>query len=266
MFALKSLKNSLLPELPSEYQFGDYSLPIVLSARRKSIAVKQKQGQLLLEVPKAIKPNQLSQVLKDNHKWLSKRIETLEQETTPVFSGAHGDRFSLFGQEFQCQWVQNPKSELNCINNQLVQLQLCHNHFLANISFVDSLSDQKKSQLCCNEIETLFKEKANEYLKAKLDFYAQQMGLQYQSLTVKGYKSRWGSCYSDGRIQFNWRLLQAPEWVIDYVVVHELAHLVHANHSRNFWGLVERHYPRTKEAKQRIKMQGRAWIEFLQNT
>ncbi|GAB6070780.1 SprT family zinc-dependent metalloprotease [Thiomicrorhabdus hydrogeniphila] len=264
MFELQSLKNSLLPELPSEYQFGDYSLPIVLSARRKSIALKQQKGQIVLEVPKAIKAKQLSRLLKANQQWILRRIEVLSEYTAPEFTGKHGESFSFFGQNYVCAWSSLSENNVHLSKKNPIQLQFCHISHLANISFCDTVSNSLKESLCCQTIERVFKERAYEYLLPKLDFYAQIMDVNYQSLTVKGYKSRWGSCYSDGRIQFNWRLLQAPEWVIDYVVVHELAHLVHANHSRDFWNLVEQHYPKTQQAKQILKQQGRQWIAFLQ--
>jgi len=127
------------------------------------------------------------------------------------------------------------------------------------------LDEQQKLAKSQQVIVNFFKQTAVDYLQQKLDFYADEMELNYQSLTVKAYKSRWGSCYSDGRIQFNWRLMQAPEWVIDYVVVHELAHLVHHNHSKPFWQLVEKYYPLTKAAKRELKIHGPDWIQLLQN-
>ncbi|WP_321326591.1 M48 family metallopeptidase [Thiomicrorhabdus sp.] len=262
MFTLKSLKNSVSPGLPDEYQFGDYSLPIVLSARRKSIAIKQKQGQLLLEVPKAIRPNQLSRILKANHQWLLRRIQQLSEFTAPAFSGQQGDVITFFGKTYLCHWQLDEGEKFS--KSLPAKMHFCDDSQLAKIVFDGTLDEHKKADICCQIIELTFKEKAHQYLLPKLDFYAQLMGVNYRSLTVKGYKSRWGSCYSDGRIQFNWRLLQAPEWVVDYVVVHELAHLIHANHSKAFWDLVEQHYPKTNEAKKVLKTHGRQWIEFLQ--
>ncbi|CAN8141022.1 conserved hypothetical protein [uncultured Thiomicrorhabdus sp.] len=64
-------------------------------------------------------------------------------------------------------------------------------------------------------------------------------------------------------MQFNWKLLQAPKWVVDYVIVHELAHLVHPNHSRDFWNLVQQHYPETLKAKVYLKQSGNQMMQFL---
>ena len=159
MFELQSLKNSLLPELPSEYQFGDYSLPIVLSARRKSIALKQQKGQIVLEVPKAIKPKQLSRLLKANQQWIVRRIEVLSEYTAPEFTGKHGEPFSFFGQDYLCTWGSSLESDIHLSKKNPVQLQFCHISKLANITFCDTVNDNHKESLCCQAIESVVKEK-----------------------------------------------------------------------------------------------------------
>ena len=62
-------------------------------------------------------------------------------------------------------------------------------------------------------------------------------------MSVRAFRSRWGSCDQRGRVVFNWHIIKAPHPIVDYVVIHELCHLVHADHSRQFWQLVERHCP-----------------------
>jgi len=243
--------------LPKNYQVGEHTLPVVLSARRKSIAIKQRKGNFVLEVPHKISAKQLQSVLMQNHNWLLKRITRLVENTLPKFRGEEGGTFELFGEEKTVSWQFSEHVEQNKFHI---------DETLNNVLFHFPVYRQEVEcrQYCCQSLEQLFKKTAQDYLKPKLDLYAEQMGVSYKSLTVKGYKSRWGSCYSDGRIQFNWRLMQAPKWVIDYVVVHELAHLVHANHSKEFWDLVAFHYPKTKQAKQVMKQHGRNWIDFLQ--
>ena len=80
--------------------------------------------------------------------------------------------------------------------------------------------------------------KALEVLPERVRYYGARMGLQPVSLTITGAKTRFGSCSSRGRISFSWLLMQYPREAIDYVVVHELAHLVHQNHSPAFYRLV----------------------------
>lgn len=103
---------------------------------------------------------------------------------------------------------------------------------------------------------------AHTLLSQRVDFYSQRMGLTPKRLSFRCQKSRWGSCSSDGSLSLNWRLLAAPLSVIDYVVVHELAHLVHPNHSKRFWSLVEKHKSNFKDDNRWLKKNHRA-LDFL---
>jgi predicted metal-dependent hydrolase len=73
---------------------------------------------------------------------------------------------------------------------------------------------------------------------------------------VRDQKSRWGSCSSDGTLSYSWRLILAPPFVLDYVAAHEVAHLRHMNHGRNFWRLVLTHCPNASRAKTWLKKHG----------
>ena len=89
--------------------------------------------------------------------------------------------------------------------------------------------------------------------QARISLLAQSeavgLGVRYSRLTVRGQRSRWGSCSASGALSFNWRLVLAPHDVLDYVVVHEVCHLVEHNHGAGFWRLVERRRPAFRESK-----------------
>ena len=91
--------------------------------------------------------------------------------------------------------------------------------------------------------------KGMEYLTRKMDYFSNLMGLSYSELKFRKMKSRWGSCNSKGAITLNKKLVKTPEICIDYVVIHELAHLKHLNHSKKFHTLVDSYHPNSKEAK-----------------
>ena len=82
------------------------------------------------------------------------------------------------------------------------------------------------------------REKALEVLSARVAHWGAFMGVRPQRIRVKDQKSLWGSCSRQGTLNFNWRLILTPPAVLDYVVIHELAHLLEMNHSRRFWGHV----------------------------
>jgi predicted metal-dependent hydrolase len=88
------------------------------------------------------------------------------------------------------------------------------------------------------------------------EFYAAAMGVKFHRLSVRDQKSRWGSCSCDGTLSYSWRLILAPPFVLDYVAAHEVAHLKHMNHSRNFWRLVLTYCPHAGRAKSWLKAHG----------
>ncbi len=95
------------------------------------------------------------------------------------------------------------------------------------------------------------RELARTYLTAKTEEYSEIMGLKFGRITITGAKTRFGSCSSKGNISYSYRLMLYPEAAIDYVVVHELAHLVEMNHSRRFYAIVEKVLP---DYKERVKL------------
>jgi predicted metal-dependent hydrolase len=96
-------------------------------------------------------------------------------------------------------------------------------------------------------------QKANAILPEKVRHYSQLMGLYPQAVTVTGAKTRFGSCSGKNRICFSWRLMAYPEEAIDYVVVHELAHIRYKNHSRDFYALIARYLPDYRERERLLK-------------
>lgn len=82
---------------------------------------------------------------------------------------------------------------------------------------------------------------------------SQRMNVTYRRLIVRGQRTRWGSCSQRGTLSFNWRLLMAPPEVLDYVVMHEVAHLKHLNHTKRFWTLLARHCPEWRERRRWLR-------------
>jgi predicted metal-dependent hydrolase len=92
-------------------------------------------------------------------------------------------------------------------------------------------------------VERLYRRLARQEIAARLDAAVAQVGASYSGLSIRAQSTRWASCSSTGAMSFNWRLLLAPETVLDYVVWHEVCHLDIRDHSPRFWALVESRYP-----------------------
>ncbi|MCD7885781.1 MAG: DUF45 domain-containing protein [Lachnospiraceae bacterium] len=87
----------------------------------------------------------------------------------------------------------------------------------------------------------------------RVAYYAARMGVTYGRITIREQKTRWGSCSSAGNLNFNWKLMLLPPELLDYVVVHELAHRKEMNHSPQFWAVVEKELPDYRERRRRLK-------------
>lgn len=105
-------------------------------------------------------------------------------------------------------------------------------------------------------LEKRYRQAAKEYIPKRADYYAQLLGVTYERIRIAEQKTRWGSCSSKGTLSFNWKLMLAPPKVLDYVVVHELCHLIEMNHSPRFWKQVEDVIPDYKEYRKWLKENG----------
>ncbi len=98
-----------------------------------------------------------------------------------------------------------------------------------------------------------YKAQALPLFKERCDLYAAKMGVSYKKIALSDATTRWGSCSPQGRLRFNWRLVLAPREIVDYVVVHELAHLKELNHSKRFWDFVKGAAPHYRAAKKWLR-------------
>jgi predicted metal-dependent hydrolase len=105
-------------------------------------------------------------------------------------------------------------------------------------------------------IERSYRRAARREITPRLDRAAALSGLSYKDLTIRGQRTRWASCSTSGRMSFNWRLLLAPERVLEYVVWHEVCHLEILDHSPRFWALLERRWPSYREDREWLSRHG----------
>ena len=104
-----------------------------------------------------------------------------------------------------------------------------------------------------SEEETMLKEKALPYLTERTEYFAKLMGLKNNGIKITSAKKRFGSCSGKNSICYSWRLMQYPPEAIDYVIVHELAHIVYKNHGKVFYKLIEKYLPDYKKREKLLK-------------
>lgn len=133
-------------------------------------------------------------------------------------------------------------------------------HYDAMQEKMEKLSQQNgNSHLSESQKEALekrYRSLARECITRRASYYATQLGVTYSSIRIAEQKTRWGSCSSRGTLSFHWRLILAPPAVMDYVVVHEVCHLIHLDHSPDFWAEVESLMPDYKVYKTWLRKNG----------
>ncbi|WII72639.1 SprT family zinc-dependent metalloprotease [Bdellovibrio sp. 22V] len=133
-------------------------------------------------------------------------------------------------------------------------------HIPRNQWSANSLLEEHPTAL--KEIRHFYKREAVTFLSERLEYWSAQMGLRPSQVKFREQRTRWGSCSSKKSINLNWRLIVFAQEIIDYVIVHELAHLQHMDHSNKFWSLVETHIGNYKEIMKSLK-ESQYLVEFL---
>lgn len=107
------------------------------------------------------------------------------------------------------------------------------------------------------ELSKWYIKQAKDIITERIEYHSTVMQTKYKSITFSDTKSKWGSCSPDNALQFNWRLIMSPLLVIDYVVIHELTHILEKNHSRLFWRKVELYKPAYRQYKKWLESNAR---------
>ncbi|KID58573.1 hypothetical protein JF50_01430 [Pseudoalteromonas luteoviolacea] len=220
----------------------NFNYQLKLSRRRKTVAISVKPQGIVVHAPYGICEKWLNGWLLSKQAWVEQKQQLVAEKQ------AHTG-------EQQLEWV-NIYGKPYALN------------FGATMSFIDHqnncihlkslLTAQRNKQV--SEINELLTSELIGYLEERLPYFEALMGSKYKILKVRFYKRRWGSLSSKGVLAFNCALTCAPKWVIDYVIVHELAHYYVMAHNQAFWDIVRRYYPEFKKAKTYLKEK----IEIIQ--
>ncbi|TVM14167.1 hypothetical protein DPQ33_17800 [Oceanidesulfovibrio indonesiensis] len=108
-----------------------------------------------------------------------------------------------------------------------------------------------------------FKKRAAEKIIPRAERFAQSLGVKYNQIQMTDSKFRWGSCSTKDNLNLNWRLIKAPVFVIDYIIVHELTHLIEGNHTPRFWNIVHAQVANMDKAKKWLKENGQLLLSDL---
>ena len=216
----------------------DLSVEVVRTTRRKTATIKIVDGATRVIVPNHLSDARIAELVNKRTSWIRQKLrEQSEAPSTKPKEYVNGESFCYLGRNYRLKVLQNRNHEVKL-----------HGGYL-EVGVTQSVKEINIRRA----LVKWYVQHALDRLTEKTNRYAAIMGVSPHSITVKEYKARWGSCTSQGDISYNWRIVIAPHHIVDYVVVHELCHLKHQNHSPTYWKAVKRMIPDYKERRHWLK-------------
>ena len=203
-----------------------------LKNRRMTIRIDSKARAAVLSVPKFYSKKRAYEFIKKHQNWIEEKIYSLPQ----IHKFAPEEQIDIFGKKITLKYDEK-RSRIPLLKN-------------------DELYIGGEVAFFHRRVKDYIKKEAKKEFQQRSVLMAQKIGCQIKSISIKDTKSRWGSCSSLKNINYNWRIALAPEYVIDYLMAHEVAHLKHQDHSTNFWECVQYLYPEMEKSRLWLKQNG----------
>lgn len=212
----------------------------IKKSKRRTVSIFiERDGTISARVPKSLSSEEISSIIKSKeyqiHKHLAEWNQLNEKKVEREY--VNGQSFLYLGKNYRLSLVPEVTSELMLRNGRFL------------------LSQENKDQAKRLFIE-FYKSKLQERLPSIVSRYQSQMGVTPNELKVMELQHRWASCSPKGNINFHWKCAMAPIEVLHYIVVHELAHLIHPNHTVAFWNEVDKILPNYQLRHQWLKLNG----------
>ncbi len=205
--------------------------------QRRTVGLKITQTGLVIHAPKRISQSQLEDIIVQKADWVLRKLASVTANKIPEIQWRHGEQLLLLGNAMTLTIEHNARSKAVEYEPGVLQLAM----------------PNQDAMLIARKVVQWYKKQAITDFTRRLEIFSSKLGVKFTSLTLSNAASRWGSCNSKKEIRLNWRLLQAPPHIINYVVCHELAHIKEMNHSAKFWATVESIFPDYKAAEKELK-------------
>jgi len=211
----------------------------IIRSKRKTIALIVKpDGSVVVRAPMRVPVAYIREFVEKNAQWITKKKAEVQSIVRPASKRfVDGEEFMFLGKAYPLQLVNGQKSPLR----------------LEEGTFKLARSTVKNA---ARVFERWYRTEALHILKERVEWYAGQYGFEYKKIGITSARTRWGSCSASGSLNFSWRLILTPPEVVDYVVVHELAHTQIHNHSRTFWKKVRSIMPEYDQHRKWLRKNG----------
>ncbi|OEH86460.1 hypothetical protein BHU72_13660 [Desulfuribacillus stibiiarsenatis] len=236
-------------------QYRDTTIPYILIKKpiikNITISIDPTKG-VTVTAPRSITMESLNSVLQKKSSWIAKKLSAIQQATQLIDSKQYitGELFPYLGEDYPLTILPQTVRPLSQ-SKKKPSLVFQDKHFY--VAIPPDLTKYERTETIKCLLKQWYILQGQTILKDRLELYCPLMHVQPKSVTFKEQKKRWGSCTSNGVIYLNWRLMTAPLPLLDYVLVHELAHLKHMNHSKDFWSFVQTIIPDYKQKRKSLK-------------
>ena len=207
-------------------------------SKRKTLSLSvMKDGNVVVKAPIGMRNETINHFVEEKQDWIRDKLFLINKTKVKFDDVVHYQRFLLYGNKYSLILDNVKKIE-------------------TNDKFQIIMPQKIDREKILKTLKNWYKKIAKQILEDRLKFIESRIKLKSSLLRISDSKGRWGSCNSKGVITFNFRVIMLPPAIIDYVIIHELCHLVEMNHGKNFWKLVETFLPKAPELKMAIKEYG----------
>jgi len=220
---------------------------LVRSVRRRTVGITVKpDGTVAVRAPRGLSGEQIDLIVAGKSGWIRKRLamSSLHEEHHRPRTFADGEEFPFLGETYRLERVAGLKG-----------VAIMGDRLCVGTGRSGSRESEEPRRMAAR-ITRWYRLHAAGIITGRVEHYSSHLGLKPAAVRLKTLKSRWGSCSSRGNLNFNWLLVLAPIHILDYVVVHELCHFAHPDHSPRFWGMVESILPDYRERRKWLRMNG----------
>jgi len=235
----------VLARHPHGVQLGEHYVPYQLQrSRRRSIGFQITDIGLQITAPRWVSLAEINSAIVSKQRWILKNLQEQRDRPAPVAATpttwSSGAQLPFLGHEATLHVEYGTPTRFD-EQTRIITL---------------NLPSEASPAQCKKHLQAWLMGQARAQFSARLPLYAAQLGVHYHSFTLSSANTRWGSCNSQGKIRLNWRLIHFSPRLIDYVIAHELAHLLEMNHSARFWSKVEAVFPDYLAAREELNNLG----------
>jgi len=221
--------------------YKDIEFSLMRSSRKTASIYIERDGQVSVLVPEKLTDRQIEDLLERKRKWIYRSLaEWQDLNARKVHRDyVNGEGFLYLGRSYRLKLVPDLGEAL-----MLKDGYFCLRANNGSISNADS------------DFKAFYREKGVTRIPPRVTYFQGKMGVETTAIKVIDLKHRWASCSPVGSLNFHWKCMMAPLTILDYIVVHELAHLIHSNHTQAFWNEVDKVMPDFQERKEWLRVNG----------